>query len=410
MALLFVLAKVTQGSPKRFQEPFEVIHINHGTRDGNEAEAQLVQRFAKKLGVRCHVVRVDLSGGKDGEVGNFEKRARDMRYEVFKGFLRPGDMLYTAHHLDDSLEWSWLAQMKSSSISSSLGIPVIKGQIARPFMCVSRAQIENLVRVCKIPHCFDPTNLDESFERNYIRNVVVPKLKQRFPGYLKHYVYRSNDLAHRLNLSRFKQVARDQKQPLLIYRDAMGGVVVYNQQFSNNFDCYEEEIVEAIKMVSTNTRGVLRLQVSKMCAAVKKGKLGPLSFSGGVLGFMTYGMLYFVSQEVLSRYQKLDQQLCELIEEGAYIPKMRLAGHGELKTMLEVAHQRPGEFRYPFICFSNDENLQNILPSVKRAHPLLPGATRYAISNKIWFNYAPRVINCLQSRKFALFKYNMSIM
>ena len=165
MALVFIMASIAELG-KGVLAKIEVLHFNHGTREENKAEGNLVKQVCDSLGVVCHILKAE----KDlKDISNFEHNARGERFLAFDSFLEEGDFLYTAHHLDDSFEWSLLQQMRSSEAVTSLGMPLMAGKRVKPLLCVTRSQIASFVKRSQIPYRSDPSNNDLRFERNFKR-------------------------------------------------------------------------------------------------------------------------------------------------------------------------------------------------------------------------------------------------
>ncbi|MHB8816574.1 MAG: TilS substrate-binding domain-containing protein, partial [Steroidobacteraceae bacterium] len=56
------------------------------------------------------------------------------------------------------------------------------GWLARPLLARSRAELESWVRARELTWIEDDTNLDERFDRNYLRRQVLPAVRRRWPG------------------------------------------------------------------------------------------------------------------------------------------------------------------------------------------------------------------------------------
>lgn len=297
MAFLFIIAIIAD-LVKGSLSKIEVLHFDHGTREGNEAERNLVRQVCDALGVDCHVLKAEkaLKGS-----SNFEHKAREERFFAFDSFLEKGDLIYTAHHLDDSFEWSLLQQMRSSEAVPALGMPLVAGSRVKPLLCVTRAQITAFVSKSNIPYKTDPSNNDQKHERNYIRHTIVPSLRLKWPQYLKHYSYRSNSHARALGIH------RNQGQGSLLKSvDKNGAVLLVLPKGHRHFYPFEDQIKSEIKTLSGKERGVLSLQVQKTCEAHERGKKGPLLYSGNVKGYIFPGFLYLLSKKAQRSWEIYD--------------------------------------------------------------------------------------------------------
>jgi tRNA(Ile)-lysidine synthase len=258
------------------------LHINHKIREGNDEEQVFLEQLFKAWDEKLIIREVNWAQKVDS---NFEQEARIGRYQIFESFKKEGEKIYLAHHLDDSFEWSLLQKMRSSDVISSLGIPLVRGPFTRPFLCVSRNHINWFLRQTKTPFREDPTNKDIRYERNYLRHKVIPALAKRYPGYLKHYAYRSNELAKKLGVFVVKkrgnvEVIGNEKASLII-----------DKTFQNNFQFAHERILKEVHRLSESKRGVYQKQVSKMIEAVKNHKQGPLTLSGNLSAHMSDNLI-----------------------------------------------------------------------------------------------------------------------
>lgn len=318
-----------------------VVHFHHGTRPENDEEYQFLKQYCDALNISFTGEHLNLAQG-----GNFELRARDDRYAFMKKLLRPGDLIYTAHHMDDSFEWSLMQQFKNGTPESELGIPVINGTIARPFMCFSKKQIEAYATYFEVPFYHDASNDLSLFERNYVRNEIIPKIKQKFPSYLKHYVHRSTLKAFRLGLLRNSS---SKNNNYLVREDDCGGIALIsvNAKFDQEALPLAEKL---IKRLSLKQKGSLKKELFKLMEAISNGKKGPMSFSGGVKIYLEKGWLYMINDQNLASTRKWDRALVE-----AY--NQRLVGLPELP------------FLYAKSLVLNPKKNEG---EVKRIHPLLP--------------------------------------
>ena len=95
-----------------------------------------------------------------------------------------------AHHLDDVIETFFLSALRGSGIEGLSSIPkervLGKGKLVRPFLNISKSEILERAKKDKLKFIKDPSNKDNSFNRNYLRNEVLPKIEKRWPSYRKN--------------------------------------------------------------------------------------------------------------------------------------------------------------------------------------------------------------------------------
>jgi tRNA(Ile)-lysidine synthase len=259
------------------------VFIHHHTRPGQDYDAQLIQSFCEQHDIPFEILHMK---GLDALMGNFEDRARKLRRELLLKNLRGKECLWLGHHLDDSYEWSLMQRHRSNQPKSSLGIPARNGRIIRPFQCVSKEQLLKLSRYEKIIFREDPTNGDIRFERNYLRQEVIPRIKKRYPQYLKHYAYYSNYLAMILHLNITNRIDGNQ---IYVYEQ---GAIIEGRHFS------QFQILELIHTYSKSQRGEITSQILKMLKAIDNGKKGPFHFSGQTEAYYSHHLMMIYSQKM----------------------------------------------------------------------------------------------------------------
>lgn len=324
MALLHCLSRLPSYG---YSTSLRGVHINHGTRAEQEDEAKLVEDYCKSLGVEFRGALL-----KDLDVHrNFEFEARKKRYKALEGFATSGELLALGHHIDDSFEWTILQNLRSSNLEGSLGIPVRNGAIIRPFMCVTKAQIQRYIAAYDLPYLEDPTNESTRHERNYIRQQIAEGFATRYPKYLKHYVYRQNELARRLG--RHIQHKKHSDFKIALYQDAVELV-----SFQTEFDPsgLERKIIQALKHLLPEGRGSVSSQISKIIQAMKNNKSGPLSLAKGIKVYISFNHLLICSP----RYARAN----EVAVDGEF---QEMNYHGFKKALERLYIEGKGEGLWP---------------------------------------------------------------
>lgn len=160
------------------------VHVDHGIRSQEEAGRDL-----DCLAAQCRLLGVELlvHRAPRGEIarwrveaGGLEAGARLFRYRVLLDGLRPGEILLTAHHVDDLVETMFLA-----FCSGSLGKNPLKarqGRVIRPLLLcgIKQADLARLAEDRHIPFVEDATNSREEYRRNFLRRNVLPLIAEKF--------------------------------------------------------------------------------------------------------------------------------------------------------------------------------------------------------------------------------------
>src|SRR5690606_28706022 len=142
------------------------------------------QRLCDQLGITLQIIEVQVS-----EQASVEKAARDARYQAFTQELRAGEILMLGQHADDQAETLLLRLLRGAGVRGLRAMPLERelgqGSLARPLLAVPRSELEKYAVVHQLSWVEDPTNQENDFDRNYLRNLVMPLLHERWPGVLQ---------------------------------------------------------------------------------------------------------------------------------------------------------------------------------------------------------------------------------
>lgn len=157
-------------------------HVHHGLQAQADEWAAFCQTQTAALQVNFQVCHVKLT---DPE-RNIEQQARTLRYQALSALLDADTALLTAHHADDQLETILLALKRGSGLQGLSSIaaqkPFAGTVLLRPLLAFSRAELEQYAVDMQLSYVTDPSNQDDSFDRNFLRQHVLPLLQQRFPA------------------------------------------------------------------------------------------------------------------------------------------------------------------------------------------------------------------------------------
>jgi tRNA(Ile)-lysidine synthase len=182
IALLQLLVQWRARQPASRRVELRAIHIDHQLRPASAMWAKHCRAVAREVGVACSVVKVTVPKRRGQSL---EAAARDVRYAALAARLRPNEWLVTAHHLDDQLETLLLQLMRGAGVAGLAGMPAVTCEplrLWRPLLAISRVELSQWLQARGSRWIEDDSNLDERFDRNYLRHRVVPLLQARWPA------------------------------------------------------------------------------------------------------------------------------------------------------------------------------------------------------------------------------------
>lgn len=172
-----------------------VAHVNYGLRgQASELDERLVRRRCHELGLFLHVHRTDEV--RRASSGNLEERARDVRYKYFREVAREvgASAIALGHTQDDQVETVLLRLMRGSGLTGLVAMQPRQGQLVRPLLNLSRAEVRAYAHERGIPHRLDASNRDLRFARNRVRHLLLPMLERYFNQQIKETLARSAEL------------------------------------------------------------------------------------------------------------------------------------------------------------------------------------------------------------------------
>jgi len=178
ICLLDLVLKKSGLSPKNII----VAHFDHGIRSDSVEDAELVESIALRQGLKFELATADLSGVNVG----LEEKAREHRYnflEIIRD-LHGADWILTAHHADDQAETIMMKFLKGTFLKGLRGIKVrdFERKLYRPLLEIPKAELYDYAAENNLEFREDSTNTDTKYERNKMRNEILPLLNETYKG------------------------------------------------------------------------------------------------------------------------------------------------------------------------------------------------------------------------------------
>ena len=176
--LLHALAQL----PEVRQQGLRAVHVNHRLHAAADRWAEHCGNYCASIGVAVSILEVDVD--RDGGEG-LEAAARDARYAAIAGLLDEAEVLVTAHHRDDQAETFLLRALRGSGVDGLAAMrpwrPFAAGRHWRPLLEVPRQALHAYAQAHSVPWLEDPSNEDARHDRNFLRQRVLPLLRERWP-------------------------------------------------------------------------------------------------------------------------------------------------------------------------------------------------------------------------------------
>lgn len=157
------------------QTGFSVLcaHFDHRQRGAeSQRDADFVRAWCAEHDVPCFVEAYE--GGRSDEASLRAARYAFLRRVASEQSCR---WIATAHTADDQLETMLLNLARGSGLRGMTGITPVQGDLLRPMLDLTRADVEAYLRAHQIPHVEDSSNASDDYARNRLRHAALPALQ-----------------------------------------------------------------------------------------------------------------------------------------------------------------------------------------------------------------------------------------
>ena len=173
-------------------------HCNFHLRgDESDRDEAFCVELCQRLGVELHRAHFDTREYAELHKVSIEMAARELRYKWFEQLRQDigASGICVAHHRDDSVETVLLNLVRGTGLRGLTGIQPRNGNILRPLLCVSRAEIETFLAKKGQKYVTDSTNWEADVQRNVVRLAVLPLLKRLNPAVAENIQRTAENLA-----------------------------------------------------------------------------------------------------------------------------------------------------------------------------------------------------------------------
>lgn len=181
LALLHFFTKIQ----KEWDLRLMVVHVDHMFRgEQSYHEMKYVEKICQEWDIPFIGKQINVPLELTKKKGGSQVIAREMRYSFFEKIMQEHEIphLAIAHHGDDQIETMLMRMTRGSNLPAVAGMkakrPFGNGFVIRPFLCVTKEEIEQYCQKHHLKPVYDPTNFKEIYTRNRFRMHVLPFLKE----------------------------------------------------------------------------------------------------------------------------------------------------------------------------------------------------------------------------------------
>ncbi|ANB26338.1 tRNA lysidine(34) synthetase TilS [Alteromonas stellipolaris] len=159
------------------------VHVHHGLSVNADTWLRHCQSECDKLSIPFNHYHVSV---KSGARKSLEAEARDARYKVLHEFCHANNgVLLLGQHAEDQLE-TVLLQLKRGAGPqglSGMGAQQWRNGVLtlRPMLALQKNDIVDAANRLDLQWVNDESNADDRYDRNFLRNQIIPALSERWP-------------------------------------------------------------------------------------------------------------------------------------------------------------------------------------------------------------------------------------
>lgn len=297
---------------RRFPDAdLRALHVNHMIRgEAADADEEHCRRFCRDLGVELTVRRVDVPAVCAREKIGIEQAAREERYRIFDEYLADagdGALIATAHNADDNLETVIFNLIRGSAARGLSGIAPRRGNVVRPMLFISSADIREYAESASIPFVIDETNSDTRYTRNRLRREVIPLLREIVPACAENAAVSSSLL---------------RRDDVFLFSEAANAVAGRREVPISSFGSQNDAVLSrALLLMYTEARGertdLTSVNLADCIRLIRSGKRGEICLPGAISMILRDKTVSFVPTE----REKHLPRFCRTILQDGFAPE-----------------------------------------------------------------------------------------
>jgi len=159
----------------------KAVYVEHGLQA--QSWAKHCEAVCLQLEIPLTVIHVDAKAAK-GE--SPESTARTARYEALANLMSGNDVMLTAQHERDQSETVFLQLLRGAGTRGLSAMPELTdlgdGHLFRPLLNTRYSSLQDYAKQYALQWIEDPSNQESRFDRNLLRNDILPLMRERWPS------------------------------------------------------------------------------------------------------------------------------------------------------------------------------------------------------------------------------------
>lgn len=267
-------------------------HVNHMLR-GKDAEEDetFCSEIAKKLSIPFYSTKKDVSGYAKKKGMSVEAAGRELRYAFFKEIMvnHRYEKCATAHHLDDQVETVLLNLMRGSGLNGLTGMSPKREEYIKPILFLRKEELLAYLKEQSMEPREDDSNKESIYQRNKVRNKLIPYIRENFNEDFPETIWRMTDLLSEDLDFIHEHVEKVKSQ--YVEKGKGNRIVIRKEAFLQHKAVVSRLLFDAIESVKGNFTDIEEVHIRDMVALQKNETGKSIDIKDAVVAKNEYGNL-----------------------------------------------------------------------------------------------------------------------
>jgi tRNA(Ile)-lysidine synthase len=277
------LLRILHGLRKKYQLTLYAVYINHNIRKrAAREEERFCRKLCDKFKTELFIVFEDIPALAKSTRKSVEQAARDFRYQTFASLCDKHrlDRVAVGHHFDDRVETVLFRIIRGTGKTGLQGIPPRRGRIIRPLYNLDKQEILSYLKRKRLSYCVDQSNTGIDYDRNYIRNRLLPDIRENLNPAVDRAIFNLSEIA--VEEEAFLDDYINRKAKGLI-SSTVGGKIELDLEKYNRYDKWFRRrlLRHCLAGLSPSEQMPDKIVVDRLDDLCRKGEKG-LSMPGGI--------------------------------------------------------------------------------------------------------------------------------
>ncbi|HSR04512.1 MAG TPA: tRNA lysidine(34) synthetase TilS [Proteiniclasticum sp.] len=267
-------------------------HVNHMLR-GKDAEEDEIfcSEVARKLSIPFYSMKKDVRGYAKKKGLSVEVAGRELRYAFFKDIMvnHRYEKCATAHHLDDQVETVLLNLMRGSGLNGLTGMSPKREEYIKPILFLKKEELLAYLKEQSMEPREDDSNMESIYQRNKVRNKLIPYIRENFNEDFPETIWRMTDLLREDLDFIHEQVGKVKSEYVENRKD--NRIVIRKEAFHQHKAVVSRLLFDAIESVKGNITDIEEVHIRDMIALQKNETGKSIDIKDAVVARNDYGNL-----------------------------------------------------------------------------------------------------------------------